>query len=350
MFKTFIAAVFAAAVAAKDGKEFKGDEYIAKSRQDKSDQIWAKVTENSKSGSWHFTQTLFVGQNEVFDTKGDEFDCGFTGCRNKTIHSQGNVGKIEWVDMGGHPYTGIFKGGDSGYVRMSSAKPVDAKKHTMTPGMGVKFLRDGVDSANFVAMYSVDGQDSLNFFEHDWNNHIPDPHDATLIPLELRFKTATDYIQTVGLSDMAMYAQDGTEESPVFPWALRFVPSGDFAFPAETYDTTFLDYLQTIPEGSTLFNVYAMDQPAELGGQEQLIAQMKTKSTMVTSNWGDEHMFFRHQRMDDDLKYKPEWEPYTPNPKPLFSRVGKMFHDEKAVKTEEAQPCPFMSLFSNIFQ
>jgi len=34
---------------------------------------------------------------------------------------------------------------------------------------------------------------------------------------------------------------------------------------------------------------------------------------MVTSYWGDEHMFFRHQRMDDDLKLRPEWVPYTPN-------------------------------------
>ena len=205
MFKSFASALLAAVVASKDGKDFKGDSYIAQTRAEKSDQIWSKITENSKSGSWHFAQTLLVGQNEVFDTKGDEFDCGFTGCRNKTIHSVGNVGKIEWVDLGNHPYTGIFKGGDAGYVRMSSAAPVDTKTPNIKPGMGVKFLRDGVDSANFVAMFSVDGQDNLNFFANDWSNHIPDPHDKTLIPLEIRFKTATKYIQTVGLSDMAAY-------------------------------------------------------------------------------------------------------------------------------------------------
>ena len=89
---SFCAALLAAIAAAKDGKDFKGDAYIALSAEDKSDKIWAKVTENSKSGSWHFAQTLFVGQSEVFETKGDEFDCGLTGCRNKTIHSVGNVG------------------------------------------------------------------------------------------------------------------------------------------------------------------------------------------------------------------------------------------------------------------
>ena len=195
MFKTtFAAALFAAMVAAKDGKDFKGDEYISLSRQEKSDKIWTKITENSKSGSWHFTETLFVGQNEVFDTKGDEFDCSWTGCRNKTIHSVGNVGKVHWISANEHGYTGIFKGADSGYVRMSSAAPVDTKTPNMKPGMGVKFLRDGVDSANFVAMFGVDGQDDLNFFANDWSNHIPTPASKSLIPLALRFKTATPYI------------------------------------------------------------------------------------------------------------------------------------------------------------
>jgi len=64
----------------------------------------------------------------------------------------------------------------------------------MAPGMGIKLLRDGMDSANFVCMFSVDGQDDLNFFANDFSNHIPDPKDILLKPLEARFATATDYI------------------------------------------------------------------------------------------------------------------------------------------------------------
>ena len=77
---------------------------------------------------------------------------------------------------------------------MSSAAPVDTKTPNIKPGMGLKFLRDSVDSANLVAMFGVDGQNNLNFFENDWNNHIPSPNDKKLIPLEARFKTATKYI------------------------------------------------------------------------------------------------------------------------------------------------------------
>ena len=31
------------------------------------------------------------------------------------------------------------------------------------------------------------------------------------------------------------------------------------------------------------------------------------KSQLVTSLWGDKHLFFRHQRQDDDFRYRPEW-------------------------------------------
>ena len=195
MIKFGASALIAMTAAAKDGSEFNGDAYIAKSASDKSDQIWAKVTANTKSGDWHLAGALIVGQNEVFDTPGDELECGWTGCRNKTIHAVGNVGKFKWVDQGGHSYTGMFNGGsDFGFVRFSTGLFVNTNTPNMKPGMGVKLLRDGADSANFVSMFSVDGQDSLNFFENDWNNHVPDSHWLALKPLEARFATATDFI------------------------------------------------------------------------------------------------------------------------------------------------------------
>ena len=96
-----------------------------------------------------------MDQAPVFDTLGDEMPCYWDGCRNKTIHAHGNVAKIEWKSVGNHPYTGMFKGADAGYARLSVAKPVSST--VLAPGMGVKLLRDGHDSANFVCMYRVDG-------------------------------------------------------------------------------------------------------------------------------------------------------------------------------------------------
>ena len=93
--------------------------------------------------------------------------------------------------------------------------------------MGVKFLRDGVDSANVIAMYSVDGQPTMNWFANDFTNHIPDATEITLKPLEAHFATQTKWITELGLSDFASYAQDGTPETPVFPFMVRFEPTGD---------------------------------------------------------------------------------------------------------------------------
>ena len=194
-----------------NGRTFNGSKYLKKTAQEKSDMIWEKVIESDESGTWHFAQTLIVDQAPVFKTSGDELECNIVGmCRHKTIHSVGNVAKIQWIDVGGHPYTGVFDGGaDFGYVRFSTATPVDTETPNMRPGMGVKFLRDGVDSANFVAMFSVDGQDSLNWFAEDWSNHIPDPISPLLRPLEQRFSTQTNYIQTMGLSDFAAFNAKG---------------------------------------------------------------------------------------------------------------------------------------------
>jgi len=189
MFKFGLSMLFAAVVAAKDGKDFNDAAYLSSSRQAKSDKIWNKVTESTKSGGWHLAGALIVDQAPVFDTVGDELACYWNGCRNKTIHAQGVVSKIEWVSSGNHPYTGMFKGADTGYIRMSIAKPEDTKTPNLAPGMGVKLLRDGVDSANFVAMYGVDGQDSLNWFANDFSNHIPNPHSISFKPLEARFAT-----------------------------------------------------------------------------------------------------------------------------------------------------------------
>jgi len=135
--------------------------------------MWTKITENTTSNTWHLATVLTIPEDPVFDTPGDEMPCSDNVCRLKTIHAQGSHAKIEWKDLGGHPYTGMFRGADSGYVRMSVANPENTVLPLIAPGMGVKLLRDGADSANFVAMFSLDGQATLNFFANDFSNHVP---------------------------------------------------------------------------------------------------------------------------------------------------------------------------------
>jgi len=208
--------------------------------------------------------------------------------------------------------------------------------------MGLKFLRDGVDSANLVAMYSVDGQDSFNFFENDWTTIIP-AASLALYPLAVKFYRATKYIQVCGLSDMASYDQAGSQvNEPVFPYKMRFEPTGEIEFSSTVY-TDYKQQLATIPSGTNLFKVHAWTAPQELGGEELYIGDLITDSEMTTSNFGDEHLFIRHQRAEDDIKLQPTWEEYYPAFNPL-NPTG----DESGFLTEEMNSigCPFASFFN----
>lgn len=191
MFKTL---ALATAVAAKKWPEAHGDDYIAKSAAEKEDFLWEQITSDASSGSWlHLPGVLIESMAPTFDTPGDDMPCYWDGCRNKDIHSVGVISKVKFVAEDS-PFTGAFKGIDHGFVRHSTAAPYKSSTKALTPGLGLKFLRDGKDSANLVSMLSVDGQESFNFFKNDWSNHIPKPKSKALTPLALKFYTETYYI------------------------------------------------------------------------------------------------------------------------------------------------------------
>jgi len=84
---------------------------------------------------------------------------------------------------------------------------------------GLKFLRDGMDSANLVAMFSVGGQQSWNFFKNNFSNHIPGI--SLSRPLAAKFATATRNIRQVGISDWGQFGENGVEiKKPKFPYRL----------------------------------------------------------------------------------------------------------------------------------
>merc|ERR1712167_463677 len=222
-------------------------------------------------------------------------------------------------------------GADFGILRMSSAAKPD-KSQPLAPGFGLKFLRNGRDSANLVAMYGVEGQKGeWDFFAHDFTTHIAPADSSILKKVAWKFSAATDFIQVAGLSDWGQYDQNGQKVKDVrFPWMLRFEPHSDVKGKISNKhhgDMAYLDDLKRVPANANLYNVWAMDKPKQLGGKETNIGTLKLKGKFITSKWGDENLFFRHQRNDDDLKFHPEWEPYSPR----YSLDGK---------------CPFQKLFN----
>lgn len=93
--------------------------------------------------------------------------------------------------------------------------------------MGLKFLRDGKDSANLVAMYKLEGQDNDgNFFSHDFNTNVPSPTSTALKVAAAKFATATMYVTEMGLKDWGETGQDGQKnDQHLYPYNLRFKPT-----------------------------------------------------------------------------------------------------------------------------
>ena len=181
---------------------------------------------------------------------------------------------------------------------------------SLAPAMALKFLRSGIDSANVHAMGS--GQESWNFFSNDVMNHLPPPSETFESMLfAMRFRTATPHIGQVGISEWGRATEDGeVEPKLVFPYRLRFHPSGEIAFP-DSFHGPINEDLVTVPRGTKLYDVFALDKPEEMGGTEKMIGEVVLTSNLITSKWGDKKLFFRHQDMAEDLRHHPEWREHT---------------------------------------
>lgn len=152
------------------------EEYLYLSAAEKLHHLWIKCRANTTSTSWPSLPNklwkLLISQSMCpsLTIQGDIIPIVDGDLRFKTIHTQGAVGRVTWRNLGGHSYTGIFQGAQHGLVRLGLSSEPFLK---ISPGMGLKFLRNGMDSANVLAMYSVSGQWSWNFFKNDLSNHLP---------------------------------------------------------------------------------------------------------------------------------------------------------------------------------
>lgn len=185
----------------KPNSYFWSPAYLAQSAEKKQADLWAEIISDTSSGkfpsNFELPQLFVESMEPTFTGKGDSMPNGMLyGERTKYIHSVGTVGKVKFVPVSGQPYSGIFKGANYGLVRFSSAA-LPSSSQPLAPGLGLKFLRDGTDSANLVSMWSVEGQPGdWNFFSNDFFTHIsaPPASNTALYAVGKKFSGATDYI------------------------------------------------------------------------------------------------------------------------------------------------------------
>lgn len=300
---------------------FSSADYLKKSAKSKMVDLWSMITSTqgvSASPPSNIAGAFVESMKPTMEAPGDAMPKAMWGFRTKYIHAVGVVGKVKFVSDRNNAYTGIFKGADTGLIRLSSAATPSASQ-PLAPGFGLKFLRDGRDSANLVAMYDLEGQpNDWNFFSHAFTNHVQPKSSAVITIGSAKFATATKYVTEVGLGDFAQYTSSGAQEAQKnYPFELKFEPHKSVSnkFSKDLGDKNygkFTDQLVTVPANSVLYNVYALDKPTELNGSWKKIGALQLDGGLVKSEWADKQLFFRHGYMDYDLNEHSDWTKYTP--------------------------------------
>ena len=77
--------------------------------------------------------------------------------RLKILHPTGTVSLFKFKSFGNHPFTGVLRGADYGLLRISEVADVNPEAEMSSPSMGLKFLRDGLDSANMFTLHAFEG-------------------------------------------------------------------------------------------------------------------------------------------------------------------------------------------------
>ncbi|MDD9951001.1 MAG: hypothetical protein OXT67_05495 [Zetaproteobacteria bacterium] len=225
-----------------------------------------------------------------FDHPADELPEG----REKIIHKYGNTFPFTWMGEPGHNYTGLYRATVPGVGRLSLAS--DPTGGSYTPGAAFKLLPDHAESVNFVVMHSVNGQgDDWNFFAKEFSTWIPPAKGWMLKLVELVFARAKKEPNRVGISRLAKIQQDGSEAAqPISPDHLILVPTASVAnlIHSESRED-FRDQLATIPAGTEIYEVYAVEATGQF---RTLVAKIITEAEMLPSRYGDKQLFFRHQR------------------------------------------------------
>lgn len=157
--------------------------------------------------------------NHSYDFVTDSMPIG----RVKVTHPVGTVTKVEFVAHPDTPYTGIFRGAKYGIMRISDTVATTPSKAMTVPGHGVKFLRDGMSSANWVAMFAFDGQKSFNFFKNRWTTVLREANNQCARETIMKhLATVTDHVGATSVMEVAEYDEYGVKEAhPHWPYELN---------------------------------------------------------------------------------------------------------------------------------
>lgn len=225
----------------------------------------------------------------------------------KYLHRRGSIAKVKIVPVS-QKYTGVFEGAECAILRLSLTYRVTRSK-PVAPGLALKVFRDRVPSANVSALVSLNGQGKdYNFFKHFMSNIVPEGNGIGQKLVHKLFRKVTRYPEELLVDHMASIDSHGEKvHKVVSPRQLFFVPAPGIMSFTEKHDVR-MDF-HAIPEGKKIYELRAL--PEKYAGldyskytpamaetfvkESEHIADIVTTSEFLSSSFGDDGIFFRHE-------------------------------------------------------
>jgi hypothetical protein len=339
------------------------------SARDQQEQIWQNLKDSSSSAlssddrAWPSYNDVLqdvrkTDYNEILTCPADIYP--LAEGRDKTICPQGAVccAKMELFPFPEHckgrPYGGLLTPGSTiehCIVRLSSAlQPMDTSGQNrrisrmvlgnrlanakVFPGVAIKLFRgNGVESGNMLFLGCKVGQEEEDFFAHCLSTQITSSMPFTLKPILSLFQKYSSHPLLLGNSNLCAYDSQGEMSLEFnFPFCLTLKPKVQSVTTSPpTYNKqasspitmkekqtakekhckpmdSFLDGIMKLPSGTVLYDLFASPDPLSVadGAKLQRIGRIVSTSEMILSPAND-GLFFRHQRKDEDFKFKPHW-------------------------------------------
>ena len=200
-------------------------------------------------------------------------------------------------------------------MRYSVAKAYDMKKwgkeSGFLPGMGIKWYRDGIQSANLVAMPGFVATETPNFFENNFNNHIkPTNDDLSLKVLAHLFANGSPWATSIGLKDWAEFDKSGKKSSPNMPFQIVYEPQVKIDAtipPSKSFDDSIVETLTK--KGELLWKVLAVEGPDDCANKKPAvhIGNIYSEGAAIKSVFADKNVMFSHNDMALDIDMNPSW-------------------------------------------
>jgi hypothetical protein len=218
----------------------------------------------------------------------------------KPIHRRAVVAKVRYIPEAGQPFAGLFAEGGSGLLRTSLT--YTPEKRGVAPGMALKIFRDGKPSIDASFLTGLDSQgQNYNFFTKTFSNYVPESKStgARLVAwIFSRVSRPTNFISV----------QHFSEGRGPAPHQVFLKASSEIHFAEQPARDVRLDFMG-LRSGTTVLEVFARSQERGLDFEEFTeeksrayeaqavkIGRIVMESEFIASDFGDDQLFFRHER------------------------------------------------------